>query len=273
MEPPRRAIVWTATADEILAKVRGVEARASNDPPPSRPTQRGVNMGRRSSLGRLVPVLAAALLFLAGCAGTPNANPTASASSSAQPTTASATPPDTRACTPVTPPVTGSVVASEVQYDWAVPRTIVSKPGGDFGGDLLAVCTGDHPGENPAYSRISFYFKGGPPPYDFNYAAQVLTEAKGDPIPLQGNSFLRVHFSGIPETSVAPSQNQAVGFHNLKNYGCSGPFEGSVTCGLGIQVAAGSDQVLPIRATYLVRDPDGNGNALQYVIAFDVQAG
>jgi hypothetical protein len=38
-------------------------------------------------------------------------------------------------------------------------------------------------------------------------------------------------------------------------------------------VAAGSDQALPIRTTYLVRDPDGTGNALQYVIAFDVQAG
>jgi hypothetical protein len=34
-----------------------------------------------------------------------------------------------------------------------------------------------------------------------------------------------------------------------------------------------ANQPLPIRATYLVRDPDGAGNALQYVIAFDVQAG
>jgi len=229
-------------------------------------------MGRRSCLSCLVAVLAAASLFSASCAGTPNANP--SASPSTLPTTASPGPPDTsQTCTPVTPPATGAMVTSEVQYDWAVPRTMVSRPGGDFGGDLFAVCTGDHPNENPAYSRISFYFKGGPPPYDFNYAAQVLTEAKGDPIPLQGNSFLRVHFNGIPETSVAPPQNQAVGFQNLKNYGCSGPFEGSVTCGLGIQVAAGSDQALPIRTTYLVRDPDGTGNALQYVIAFDVQAG
>ncbi len=226
---------------------------------------------------RTLPVLCAAAIIAAlstsGCAQPArNANP--SASSSTLPATASPAPPDTpQTCTPATPPATGSVITSEVQYDWAVPRTMVSKPGGDFGGDLVAVCTGDHPKETPAYSRISFYFKGGPPPYDFNYAAQVLTEAKGDPIPLQGNSFLRVHFNGIPETSVAPLQTQAVGFHNLKNYGCSGPFEGSVTCGLGIQVAAGSDQVLPIRTTYLVRDPDGTGNALQYVIAFDVQAG
>jgi hypothetical protein len=215
----------------------------------------------------VVLVLAAAA---AGCARTQNAGPSASVSPSALPTT----PADTsRACTPLDPPTTGNVVTSEVQYGWAVPRTQVSKPGHDFSGELYAVCTDDHPADSPAYSRISFYFKIGAPAYDFNYAPEVITEGKGDPIPLQGNSFLRVHFSGLPQSSLTPPLNQAVGLRNLKNYGCSGPYEGSMTCGLGIQTAGGSDQLLPVRATYLVRDPDGNGNALQYVIAFDVQAG
>ena len=66
-----------------------------------------------------------------------------------------------------------------------------------------------------------------------------------------------------------PSTN--IGFANLRSWGFAGDFEGHVTFGLGIQVAPGSDQALPIRAGELKR-PDGSGGFF-YVVHFDVQNG
>ena len=226
---------------------------------------------------RLLATCIVAVAGLAGCAS-PGPKPPplpVPPSSSAAPTTPATrptltVPPPAPVCTPAAPPSDGVETLSQVQYDWAVPGITVSKPGGDSRGGLFAICTSDHPEENPAYSEIIFYFQGGPPPYDFNYATQVLTEAKGDPLDLMGNRFLRIHFSEVPNPgSVTPPANKAVNLHNLLNYGCSGPYEGSLTCGLGIRAGTNPS----IRVAYQVRDT-GNplSSALYYGILFDVQS-
>src|SRR5436190_19616022 len=142
---------------------------------------------------------------------------------------------------------------------------------------LVEIHTGDHGAENPGYARISFYFRVGFPTYNVQYVSQVLTEGKGDPLPLEGNAALRVGFVDANvrdengHSTIVFAAPTRIGFRNLKSYGFAGDFEGYVSYGLGIQVAPGSDQALPIRVGEL-RKPDGKGGYL-YVVAVDVRVG
>jgi hypothetical protein len=188
------------------------------------------------------------------------------------------------------PPATEPAAAGieyRVTYDWAVPSNRVSIPHMVLAPIapapalplpyLVAVYVGDHPEANPKYQRISFYFRGAFPEYNFQYVPSVTADGSGATVPLQGNAFLRVGFisaqthdnAGTSTVKAAPTN--PIGFQNLKSYGFAGDYEGYVTYGLGIQVAAASDQVLPIRAGEL-RKPDGVGG-LYYVVHFDVQNG
>src|SRR5439155_6553123 len=167
-----------------------------------------------------------------------------------------------------------------VTYGWAVPshRATVSHtvnpPPLPY---LVEIHTGDHGTENPGYARISFYFRVGFPTYNVQYVSQVLTEGKGDPLPLEGNAALRVGFVDANvrdengHSTIVFAAPTHIGFRNLKSYGFAGDFEGYVSYGLGIQVAPNSDQVLPIRVGEL-RKPDGRGGYL-YVVAVDVRVG
>src|SRR5947207_15996325 len=82
-----------------------------------------------------------------------------------------------------------------VTYGWAVPSQratvshTVNPPPLPY---LVEIHTGDHGTENPGYARISFYFRVGYPSYNVQYVHQVLTEGRGDPLPLEGNAALRV---------------------------------------------------------------------------------
>lgn len=142
---------------------------------------------------------------------------------------------------------------------------------------LVGIYVGDHPEGNPPYARISFYFRGAFPSYNFEYVREVLSEGKGDAIPLQGNGFIRLGFvdaqahdeAGASTIRVTP--DASIGLHNLKSYGFAGDFEGHLTFGLGVQVAPGSDQVLPLRTGEL-KKPDGSGGFF-YVVHLDVQNG
>jgi hypothetical protein len=167
-----------------------------------------------------------------------------------------------------------------VRYDWAAPtkrvsvanRQIIPLP------YLAEIHVGNHSTENPGYGRISFYFRGGMPSYNLNYAREVLSEGRGEPIALEGNAFLRIQFSDARQhndagkTTLTVKPDARIGYPNLVSYGFGGDFEGYVTYGLGIQVAANSDQVLPVRVGELTKKPDGKGGYF-YVVAFDIRTG
>jgi hypothetical protein len=230
---------------------------------------------------RLLPIVGLAVLLTAGCTpkdGTtgsgPGGNPTTTtAAGNGSGGTAGA--PKTTAAQP--PEDSGTW---KVRYDFGVPaarititnRSLIPLP------SLAEIHTGDHSNENPGYDRISFYFRGGMPSYNFNYAAEVLTEGRGDRVPLEGNAFLRVQFSNARQHDDAGADtlktkpNTHIGYHNLVSYGFGGDFEGYVTYGLGIHVAPNSDQVLQIRVGELTKKPDGKGGFF-YVVAFDVKNG
>jgi hypothetical protein len=188
---------------------------------------------------------------------------------------------------PPTREPTASGLEYRVSYNWAVPsRQVViehpltapiAPPPAPPLPYLVAIYAADHPEGNPKYQRISFYFRGAFPSYNLQYVREVLSEGPGTPIPLEGNSFLRVGFVDAQQhdnagaSTVKAAPRNPLGFKNLKSYGLAGDFEGHVTYGLGIQVAANSDQVLPIRAGEL-KKPDGSGGFF-YVVHFDVQTG
>lgn len=142
---------------------------------------------------------------------------------------------------------------------------------------LVGIYTGNHPSADPPYQRISFYFRGGYPSYRFQYAPAVYSEGKGTPISLPGNAYLRITFTEAQAhdqhgaSTIREAAPTTIGYANLRGYGFGGDFEGYVTYGLGIQVAPGSDQALPIRVGELKKS-DGSGGYL-YVVHFDVQAG
>ncbi len=220
----------------------------------------------------------AAGVLLVGCApATPGTGgPTGTATVGSGPTSA----------TPV-PPATEPAPDAEytVTYPFGVPsaRVSISHPvHPPIGGPddpplpyLVGIYVGNHPEGQPPYQRISFYFRGAFPSYNFGYVDSVLTEAQGTPISLQGNSFLRVGFTDAQahdnagQSTIKAQPANPIGFQNLKSYGAAGDFEGHVSYGLGIQVASGSDQVLKIRAGEL-KKPDGSGGFF-YVVHFDVQ--
>ncbi len=172
---------------------------------------------------------------------------------------------------------TSAVQSYRVSYDWATPsdEASVSNSTGIPLPYLVGIYVGDHPDESPAYERISFYFRGGFPSYNLQYVPSVLSEGRGEPVAVPGNAVLRVGFvdaqahddSGASTISAQPPAT--IGFDTLQGYGFAGDFEGHVTYALGIQVAPGSDQVVPIRAGELQKD-DGSGGVF-YVVPVDIQ--
>jgi hypothetical protein len=184
-------------------------------------------------------------------------------------------------------PAAGVIVAPvsyRVTYGWAVPSTtvqitseapvpIAQSPATSLP-YLVAITAGDHPEGNPAYARISFTFRGGFPSYRFGYVREVLTQGKGDPVPLTGNGFLEVVFVGAQahdnagRTTIRKAPAPRLGIGSLASYGFGGDYEGYVSYGLGLQAAPNSDQVLRIRTGELVR---GRGPAREYVIHVDVE--
>jgi hypothetical protein len=175
------------------------------------------------------------------------------------------------------------VQSYRVSYDWAVPSTQVSisnplslpLPGPIGLPYLVGIYVGDHPADSPAYERMSFYFRGGFPSYNLQYVPSVLSEGVGEPVPVPGNAVLRVGFVDAQahdeggSSTVAAQPPASIGFDTLQGYGSAGDFEGHLTFALGIQVAPGSDQVLPIRTGELKKD-DGSGGTF-YVVHVDVQ--
>ena len=166
-----------------------------------------------------------------------------------------------------------------VTYGWAVPSrparvahrfdVPVQPPPAAPLPFLARVEVGDHPGDQPAYTRMTFAFEGAWPSYEIAYERSLTQDGSGDPVSLPGNSVLRITFTDAQahddqgRTTRRPGTK--LGFPTLKGYAVAGDFEGHVTYGLGIQAVPNSDQALPIRVGELVR-ADGT-----YVVAVDVR--
>ena len=177
--------------------------------------------------------------------------------------------------------------AYRVTYGWGVPSTPVTvtnrvavpiaPPPAIPLPYLVEIRTGDHGTEQPGYVRITFTFAGAYPSYNLSYVPRLLGEGSGAPIPLTGNSVLRIQFTpaqahdNAGASTIQLAADRQVNLRNLRSYAPAGDFEGYVSYGLGIQVAAGSDQVLPVRVGQLSR-PDASGQ-LRYVVAVDVRVG
>jgi hypothetical protein len=224
-----------------------------------------------------------AAIALAGCAAPgPGPEPTGTTGTTPVPATSTATvtggPSGPGSTEPASP-----VQFYRVSYDWAVPSTQASVtnplsaplPGPIPLPYLVGIYVGDHPEGDPAYERMSFYFRGGFPSYNLQYVASVLSEGMGAPVTVPGNAVLRVGFTEAQAhdangaSTITAQPPTSIGFDTLKGYGFAGDFEGHVTYALGIHVAPGSDQVLPIRAGELRKD-DGSGGTF-YVVHVDVR--
>ena len=213
---------------------------------------------------RTTLVLAGVLLLAAGCArpaparNSPQTTPTASSTPEAGPSATSSS-------------ATGSGAASgpafTVTYDWNVPsREVRVEHRVDVPPvpELVEVRTGDHP--EGGFARITFAFRDAFPAYHFQYVREIVSDGEGAPIALPGNGFLTIVFT--PARSNASNGGvQRVGYRNLVSYVRAGNYEGYVTYGIGISVAPGSDQVLPVRVGELTR-PDGS-----HVVAVDIKNG
>jgi len=181
------------------------------------------------------------------------------------------------------PPTDSATSRSRIAYPWGVPtapaqvshpnRVPVAPPPAPPLPYLVRIEAGDHPDDDPSYSRITFTFRGGFPTYHLEYVAAVRAEGNNEAIPLPGNAFLRVRFvqaqahdeRGI--STVTTSPRPELGYRTLLGYGFAGDFEGYLTYGLGLRVPADSDQALPVRAVEVTR-PDGT-----FTVAVDVRRG
>ena len=215
---------------------------------------------------RSAPLLALVLL-LGGCTVTrTDTTPTPSPSAAASPAVTPA------AVTPTSPGGETRPAGSEyrVVSDWSTRPVTVSHP---LTAPPLRFLTevrfGDHPVEDPAYSRVTFAFEKGLPSYEVRYVKSLEQEGSGDPVPLPGNAVLRIVFRDATGHDEAGRETDRpdgkVGYPTLRGYGFGGDFEGHMTFGLGVQVAAGSDQTLPVRVGEAVR-PDG-----LHVVVVDVR--
>jgi len=220
----------------------------------------------------LASVAVLAALGAGACepAGAGTTLPTPRPGGSSGPVTATRTP-------ATTPPAATPARPYRVTYGWAVPsqparvphHVVMRDPPAPPFPFLVRVQVGDHPGDDPAYTRITFAFDGPWPTYEIAYQRELTQDGSGNPVPLPGNSVLRITFTDAQAHDDQGRQTERpgtnLGYPTLKGYGLGGDFEGQVTYGLGIQARPNSDQALPVRVGELVR-ADGT-----YVVAVDVR--
>jgi len=239
-------------------------------------------MRRPSIVIQAVTAATMTAVALAGCAApSPGPGPTGTTGTTPAPVTTTTSTGSSSG--PGSTEPTSPALSYRVTYDWAVPSTQASVsnplsvplPGPIPLPYLVGIYVGDHPEGNPAYQRMSFYFRGGFPSYDLQYVGSVLSEGAGEPVDVPGNAVLRVGFidaqahDASGSSTITAQPPASIGFNTLTGYGFAGDFEGHVIYALGIQVAPGSDQALPIRAGELKKD-DGSGGSF-YVVHVDVQ--
>jgi hypothetical protein len=176
------------------------------------------------------PAAAAGLIGLAGC-GSTSAHPpgeaqsparAATASSAASPAPSTATPRPTAA--PSVQPGSAAQVCSQA------------------GTYLTAVRTGEHSG----YDEVVFQFSGTLPGYTAGRVQAVYSDPKGTPVPLAGQSYLRVVFHGTSAVCPQPLHQTYTGptvltpyYPQLLTVSAAGDFEGVLSFGIGLAAQGG----------------------------------
>jgi hypothetical protein len=101
---------------------------------------------------------------------------------------------------------------------------------------LTAVSVGRH----ATYDRVVFGFTGGIPGYSVSYVSSVISDPKGDVVPLPGRAFARIVFH--PASAYPTYQGPTVispMFPTLLQIKRAGDFEGYLSFGLGLSSRAG----------------------------------
>ena len=172
----------------------------------------------------------AGLIGLAGCGSTSAGSP-----GGAQSPTPAATAPSATSPGPSTaaPEPTG---APSVQPSG--PRRTCSQAGTY----LTAVRTGEHSG----YDRVVFQFSGTLPGYTAGRVPAVSSDPKGTPVPLAGQSYLRVVFLGTSAVCPTPLHRTYSGpavltpyYPELLTVSAAGDFEGVLSFGIGLAAQGG----------------------------------
>lgn len=210
---------------------------------------------------RHIAVGFAVLALAAACTDTPSTTPSGTPSTPA--TSPSAAP--STAASPTAP--TGTVNYSVT--DWAQPRGTPLQLGSENGqmpsATLATVEIGRHPEGSPAYTRVSFRFRDALPNCRLAYVAE-LRGTDDKVVPVAGNAKLSAVFhTAATKGKVAVTGDGKPTVAAVVKYD---DFEGYLGYGVGIQVAAGSDQVRNVRCGRLQYT---DGRAAPFVVFVDVQ--
>jgi hypothetical protein len=107
---------------------------------------------------------------------------------------------------------------------------------------LTAVRTGEHNG----YDRVVFQFSGTLPSYAVKRVPAVYSDPKGTPVPLAGQSYLRVVFHGASAVCPKPLHQTYTGpavltpyYPELLTVSAAGDFEGVLSFGIGLAAQSG----------------------------------
>ena len=178
----------------------------------------------------------AGLIGLVGCGSTSAGSP-GTAQSSAPATTAPSTTSPAPSTATTKPTVTPTGKPSG-------PAQVCS-PAGTY---LTAVRTGERSG----YDRVIFQFSGKPPGYIVERVQAVNSDPKGTPVPLAGQSYLRVVFHGTSAVCPQPLHRTYTGptvltpyYPQLLTVSAAGDFEGVLSFGIGL-AAQGSYHVFTL---------------------------
>jgi hypothetical protein len=126
-----------------------------------------------------------------------------------------------------------------------------SQPGATPAAPSAAYLTAVTVGTHSSFDRVVFQFAGGLPGYRAGYVAAVWQDARGTPVPLPGQAFLRVVFHPASQVRQNPSGSPATTrtytgpstlspyYPTLLQVSTAGDFEGHLSFGIGLSGRAG----------------------------------
>ena len=176
----------------------------------------------------------AGLIGLVGCGSTSALSPGGAQSPAPATTAPSATSPAPSTATRI--PTVALTGGPSVQPGG--PAQVCSQAGTY----LTAVRTGEHNG----YDEVVFQFSGTLPGYTVDRVPAVYSDPKGTPIPLAGQSYLRVVFHGSSAVCPQPLHRTYTGpavltpyYPELLTVSAAGDFEGVLSFGIGLAALGG----------------------------------
>lgn len=176
------------------------------------------------------------------------------------------------------------VVSSQVSYPWHWPND-VNEPGQVIHThavppvpELVQISVGNHASEpgSPPFNRMSFAFTTAFPSYKFEFTDQLISNASGQVIPLNGLGVLKITFTQAQAHTADGSQSTIIseparnlGLQRMVDYAAAGDFDGVLTYGIGVTwPIPHSNPQFSVRA-YEVQIVTSSGEHL-YIAAIDI---